>query len=107
MKTRAAVIEEIKSQGTSREVKNKVYYIHEAKPVVYTFKVYARSKAEALQKFKDHGEVEEIGLDPGVGRHKIMVTEEGAAFDTCAECGETYSPDNVRDYLCHECQKKK
>jgi hypothetical protein len=83
---------------------SQVYYIRERKPVVYTYKVFAKSKAEALRKFNSHGDYEEIGLDPGSGKVTITVTDMGPASDKCAECGADYRPENVRDYLCRECR---
>jgi hypothetical protein len=84
-------------------MKSRVYHIFEQKNVVYTYKVYATSKEEALQKFNSHGDYEEIGLGPGAGAVKTTITDYGEAVDHCAECGLEYSPKNVRDYLCPDC----
>jgi hypothetical protein len=86
---------------------SKVYHIRESKPVVYTYEVYANSKAEALRKFNAHGDYEEIALDPGVGHASITVIEIGLAYQRCANCSEKYSPKNVGDYLCRTCENPK
>lgn len=84
---------------------SKVFHIHERKQVIYTYKVYAKSKADALRKYNSHADYEEIGLNAGSGRVTITVSEMGPASDNCAVCGDKYSPENVRDYMCRSCVK--
>lgn len=82
---------------------SKVYHIKETKQAVYTYKVFAKSKSEALDKFMSHRDYQEIGLDLS-SVTKTTVKAMGKAQDTCAECQLTYSPENVSDYLCSKCR---
>lgn len=68
-------------------MKSRVFHIKEYKPVVYTYKVYAKSKADAWRKYHDATqESEEIGLDPGTGKSSLTISDMGVSSDKCAEC---------------------
>lgn len=82
----------------------KVYHIKETKQVVYTYKVFAKSKREALDKFIHHQGYIEVGLDAGPGHTKTTIKAMGKAQDTCAECQLTYSPEDVGDFMCSKCR---
>lgn len=83
---------------------SKRYIIREHKPVIYTYLVYANSKAEALRKFNETQDYQEIGLDPGSGRVTVTVSAGEAASEKCMVCGLEFSPEKINCYRCKKCR---
>ncbi len=84
----------------------KVFFIRETKRATYTYRVIAKSKADALNKFRNESDYEEVGMSFSGGDAILEIDDNGVASDTCAECGKEYSPDSVSDYRCKRCKNR-